>query len=507
MNNDDSASIADDMGRFFTDPLGFVMYAFPWDTDKSIQIVELSEPWKSKYNTEYGPDRWACEFLDDLGKLTQKHNFDGITAVPPVRMAVTSGHGVGKSALTAWLVNWIMSTRPFSQGTVTANTSTQLETKTWAQIAKWAKLSITAEWFNVTRGRGSMRMTKVGHEASWSCSAQTCRENNSEAFAGQHAASATSFYINDEASAVPDKIFEVQEGGLTDGEPMQFSFGNPTRNSGRFRECWRNRRHRWKTYQIDSRDVKITNKDLLNEMITDEGIDSDFVKVRILGVFPSQSTRQFISEGDVDAAYGRHIRKESFSFAPVVLGVDPAWTGEDEFVVWLRQGIYSKKLLSVQKNDNDMYMASLIAKYEDEYRAVCVNVDLGFGTGIVSYGNTMGRGWNLVNFSSKPIDPGCINKRAEIWREMRDWLKAGGSIPKDDVLRVDLTSPEIVPRIDGKLQLESKESMKKRGMPSPNRADALALTFATPLYMPQQEDGMAIGNAQVIGDFDPWENE
>lgn len=507
MNKNDSASIADDMGHFFTDPLGFVMYAFPWDTNKSIQIVELSEPWKSKYNTKYGPDRWACEFLDDLGKLTQKHNFDGITPVPPVRMAVTSGHGVGKSALTAWLVNWIMSTRPFSQGTVTANTSAQLETKTWAQIAKWAKLSITADWFNVNRGRGSMRMTKVGHEESWFCSAQTCRENNSEAFAGQHAASATSFYINDEASAVPDKIFEVQEGGLTDGEPMQFSFGNPTRNSGRFRECWRNRRHRWKTYQIDSRDVKITNKDLLNEMIADEGIDSDFVKVRILGVFPSQSTRQFISEDDVDAAYGRHIRKESFSFAPVILGVDPAWTGEDEFVVWLRQGIYSRKLLSVQKNDNDIHMASLIAKYEDEYRAVCVNVDLGFGTGIVSYGNTMGRGWNLVNFSSKPIDPGCINKRAEIWREMRDWLKAGGSIPKDDILRVDLTSPEIVPRIDGKLQLESKESMKKRGMPSPNRADALALTFATPVYMPQQEDGMVIGNAQVIGDFDPWENE
>jgi len=114
--------------------------------------------------------------------------------------------------MTGWLVNWIMSTRPHAQGTVTANTGTQLETKTWAQIAKWTKMSVTAHWFSVSMGRGSMKMVHKEHPASWFCTAQTCREENSEAFAGQHAANSTSFYINDEASAIPEKIWEVQEG-------------------------------------------------------------------------------------------------------------------------------------------------------------------------------------------------------------------------------------------------------------------------------------------------------
>ena len=108
--------------------------------------------------------------------------------MPAIRAAVQSGHGVGKSALVGMLVQWIMSTRPHSQGTVTANTSPQLNTKTWAQIAKWNRLSITSHWFTISTGRGAMRMSHVAHPDTWFCSAQTCREENSEAFAGQHAA-------------------------------------------------------------------------------------------------------------------------------------------------------------------------------------------------------------------------------------------------------------------------------------------------------------------------------
>jgi hypothetical protein len=93
----------------------------------------------------------------------------------------------------------------------------------------------------------------------------------------------------------------------------------------------------------------------------------------------------------------------------------------------------------------------------------------------------MGRNWQGVWFSSKAIDAGCFNKRAEMWRDMRDWLKSGGAIPKDNVLRDDLTGIETVPRLDGKILLEPKEALKDRGLPSPNRADALALTFAYPV--------------------------
>lgn len=473
--------LADDMGRFFDDPLGFVMYAYPWDTDPSLQVVELPTPWDMRFNSKYGPDVWACELLDRIGKQVREHNFDGRNAVDAIREAIASGHGIGKSAITAWLVDWIMSTRPFAQGTVTANTAEQLSTKTWAQVAKWTKKCITGHWFDISTGKGAMKMTHKKHPESWFCSAQTCREENSESFAGQHAANSTSFYIFDEASAVPDKIKETAEGGLTDGEPMMFAFGNPTRNTGWFADCFRSMRHRWGTQQIDSRSVQITNKKQIEQWITDYGLDSDFVKVRVRGMFPSMSARQFISVGDVDAAFGRHLKVTQYDFAAKVLTVDPAWEGDDDTVIGMRQGLKFEVLRVIGKNDNDMQIAAIIADLEDTLMADAVIIDAGFGTGIASAGRTLGRNWQIVWFSGASVDPGCLNKRAEMWKSMRDWLKSGGAIPPDHDLYNDLIGPELVGRMDGKIQLEAKKDMKARGLPSPNRADALALSFALPV--------------------------
>lgn len=497
---DPEVMLCEDMALFYTDPLGFVMYAYDWDNDASIQIVELAEPWASKYNSKYGPDKWSCKFLDRLGEEVKKRGFDGINAVNPIRMAVTSGHGVGKSAMTGWLVNWIMSTRPYAQGTVTANTYAQLETKTWAQIIKWTKKCATSHWFATS----ATKMYHKDHSESWFCSAQTCREENSEAFAGQHAVNSTSFYINDEGSAIANIIYEVQEGGLTDGESMQFNFGNPTRNTGFFRECWRKFRHRWITFKVDSRDVQITNKEHLQSLIDDYGINSDTVKVRVLGEFPAQSFKQFISEADVEAAMDRHIKQTSYSFAPKVIGVDPSWSGDDEFVIGIRQGLFYKQLGKWEKNDNDIEMANIIARFEDDEGADAVHVDGGFGTGIVSAGKTMGRNWQIVWFSAKSPDVGCMNLRAYMWNQTRVWLKDGGCIPKDDILHSDLTGPETVPRVDGKIQLESKEDMKRRGVPSPNRADALALTFAMPVV---KVDHVPVKKQKAQHDFDPYAQE
>jgi hypothetical protein len=492
--------LAQDLAGFLDDPLGFVMYAYPWDTDPLIQSVKLKEPWASRYKSVYGPDEWACRYLDDLGALVRDRAFDGHTAVEPIRMAVASGHGVGKSAMAGWLVDWILSTRMHSQGTVTANTFSQLETRTWAQIVKWTKMCVTAHWFVI----GAAKIHHRDAPESWFCSAQTCREENSEAFAGQHAVNATSFYINDECSSIPDAIFVVQEGGLTDGEPMQFNFGNPTRNTGAFRECWRRQRHRWKTYRVDSRDVQITNKQHLQDMIDDYGLDSDVVKVRVLGSFPSQSAKQFIPEAIVDAARTRHLRGAQYTFAPKIIGVDPAWTGDDEFVIYFRQGLYSKMLGKWEKNDDDIHMASVIARFEDELRADAVHIDGGFGTGIVSAGSAMGRSWTLVWFSEKSADPSCCNKRAEMWNKLKKWLKAGGAIEDDDVLYQDLIGPELKPRLDGKIQLESKTEMQKRQLPSPNRADALALTFAYPVT--NESISVLEQASPVQHDFDPYKD-
>lgn len=479
-------ALADEIARFYADPLGFVMFAYPWDTDPALRIVKLPEPWNLIYNCEYGPDAWACRFLDDLGRKVRERGFDGVTAVDPIREAIVSGHGIGKSALVGWLVGWIMGTRPFAQGTVTATTAQQLRTKTWAQIAKWTKKCVTGHWFDVTTGMGTMRMAHKKYPDSWFCQAQSCAEENSEAFAGQHAANSTSFYIFDEASGVPDKIDEVSEGGLTDGEPMKFAFGNGTQNTGWFADCFRKKRHRWGTTHIDSREVQITNKKMLQEWIDDYGLDSDFVKVRVRGMFPAMSVSQFISTADVDAAFNRHLRREQYEFAPKILTLDPAWDGDDELVFGLRQGLKFTVLQVLQKNDNDVEIAGMLARFEDEYQADGVIIDKGYGTGIYSAGLTMGRDWLLADFGSGSPDSGCLNLRAYMWNEMRKWFKEGGAIPKDQVLYDDCISIQTVPRMDGKVQLEAKKDMKRRGLPSPNRADALALSFAFPVQRKQQ---------------------
>ena len=302
--------LASDIARFYADPLGFVEYSYPW-----------GEPGQLADAT--GPDEWQRECLIEVGQEVAARGFDGIHAVKAIREAIASGHGIGKSTLVAWIVDWIMSTRPFAIGTITANTFVQLQTKTWAQIQKWTALCITAHWFRVTADR----MYHVDYPATWFCSAQSCKEENSEAFAGQHANTSTSFYIFDEASAIPDKIFEVAEGGLTDGEPMEFLFGNATRNTGKFyRVTFGNERPLWKHHSIDSRTSAITNKAQIAEWIATYGIDSDFVRVRVLGLPPRASELQFIP---LDLVHGAQLREaQALDDDPLIAGVDVSGAGK-----------------------------------------------------------------------------------------------------------------------------------------------------------------------------------
>lgn len=475
------ALLSEDMARFYADPLGFVMYAYPWDTDPSLRLVKLPDEYRLVYDSEYGPDQWACDLLYDIGRQVRDRNFDGRNAVDAIREAVVSGHGIGKSAFVAWVVDWIMSTRPFARGVVTANTAPQLETKTWAEIAKWTKRCITGHWFEVTTGKGSMKMVHKQHSESWFCSAQTSREENSESFAGLHAANSTPFYIFDEASAIPNKIWEVAEGGMTDGEPMFFVFGNGTRNSGAFFDCFNRFRHRWNGRHVDSREVQITNKEQIAKWIEDHGVDSDFVKIRVRGMFPSLSSRQYISTDAVDEGFGKILPMGSYEYAPVILTCDPAWEGDDDLVIAKRQGLHFEILKVMPKNSNDVAIAGMIAQYEDRFQADAVFIDFGYGTGIKSAGDTMGRSWTLIDFSWGANDQGYLNKRAEMWGLVEEWLREGGALPKDMELYYDLITPESVPRLDGKRQLEPKNVMKKRTGRSPNKGDALALSFAFPV--------------------------
>ena len=472
-------------GYLYDKPLEFVLFAYEWGRDQSLRVVKLTDKYQAVYCSEYGPDAWACELLDDVGRQVRERGFDGQQAVDAIRAAISSGHGIGKSAITAWLVDWIMSTRPNARGVVTANTAPQLESKTWAEIGKWTKRCIFGEWFQVTSGKGSMRMVMKDHPESWRCDAQTCREENSESFAGLHAADSTPFYIFDEASAIPAKIWEVAEGGMTDGAPMWFAFGNPTRTGTKFHEAFNGQRHRWNTRSIDSRTCQITNKKQIDEWVADYGIASDFVKVRVLGEFPSASSLQFISRDLVNDAQVREVTESRWE--AIVVGVDPARFGSDSSVIWTRVGRDARTWAPIRMHGADtMTLAARVAEHVNKLRSggrlVIINVDGGgVGGGVIDRLRSVGYDVNEVQFGGRAMDPTrWANRRAEIWGSMREWL-AGGAIPRDELLATDLTSVEYGYNASDAILLEKKESMKARGLASPDSADALAITFAVPV--------------------------
>ena len=467
--------LAEEISQFYADPLGFVYFAYPWGERGSLQSYD-------------GPEPWQREVLAEIGEVVKERGFDGVHAVEPIREAISSGHGIGKSTLVAWIVNWIMSTRAHAQGTITANTFTQLETKTWAQIQKWTNLCITSHWFAVT---GSM-MYHRDFKESWFCSAQSCREENSEAFAGQHAANSTSFYIFDEASAVPDKIFEVAEGGLTDGEPMVFAFGNPTRNSGKFfRAVFGSDRNLWKQRSIDSRNCRLTNKKLINEWIETYGEDSDFVRVRVRGLAPKAGDLQFIDAERVAEAQRR--QPVVLPDEPLICGVDVARGGSDWNVIRFRRGrdartVPAQRIPGEQTRDSTLLVTKLseiLSDQRPERKVHIMFVDSAFGGPVVNRLNQLGfKNVVEVNFGSQSPDPHQANMRAYMWSRMKEWLLTG-SIDKYPQLETDLTGPGFHHNKQDRLVLESKEEMEKRGLSSPDEGDALALTFARNVSAPK----------------------
>lgn len=501
--------LAIDMAGFHDDPLGFVLYAYPWDSDPALQVCKLQEPWAMIYPCTWGPDKWACELLDWVGQEVRTKGFDGTAPVAPTRVSVSSGHGIGKSAITAWIVDWIMSTRPHCKGVVTANTAEQLSSKTWAEIAKWTKKCITGHWFTVTTGKGHMRMTHMQHPESWRVDAQTCREENSESFAGLHAASSTPFYLFDEASAIPDKIWEVAEGGMTDGEPMWFAFGNPTRNTGRFARTFGADRHRWRNHQIDSRTVQITNKAQIKEWADDYGEDSDFFKVRVRGVFPSASSLQFIPRSLADGASTRRLEPYQMRGQIAAVGVDVARFGDDQSVIRTRIGRDARTFEPLRfRGMGTMQLAARVVEHVNMLRQggakVVVFVDGGgVGGGVVDRLRQLGLDVIEVQFGGSAADNRkYFNKRAEMWGNLRDWL-AGGCIAQDEPLIADLTNVEYMFSPKDQIQLERKEDMKRRGLASPDDADALALTFAQPL--PAFTEPIEQANqAHLERDHDPY---
>jgi hypothetical protein len=482
-----------DLGSFTHDPLGFVLWAYPWGVEGS------------PLENETGPDAWQREQLKAIG--------DTLTANPftPVFDLTASGHGIGKSTEVCWVNHWALMTHEDTRGVITANTETQLRTKTWAEMAKWHSLlnfELLRQLF-ILEGT-SIHSSQPGHERTWRIDAIPWSERNPEAFAGLHNAGKRIILTFDEASAIADTIWEVAEGALTDAETeiLWLGYGNPTRNTGRFREGIAGRhRHRFSHRQIDSREVKRTNKELLKSWIETYGDDSDFVRVRVKGQFPRASSMQFIGSDLVQGARTREIVPGLVS-DPVIFGVDCARFGDDHSTLAIRKGRDARSVPWKRWYKQDaMLLAGDVAIEAERWKPDAIFVDAGnIGAAVVDrlrqlFSSGGGKpkfpvyevwfgGTGREAIWSGDMRVKTMNKRSEMWTNMRAWL-ATGAIPDEDDIETDLTGVEYGYGPDQtSIQLEKKEHMKARGLASPDDADALACTFAEPVMprVPKSRD-------------------
>ncbi len=452
--------LAEALSECFDDPLRYVMMAFPWREKGSV------------LENEDGPDKWQVEVLNKIR--------DNIRAGGSIKISVSSGHGIGKTALVAWIILWAMSTRAHLNGVITAGSKTQLETKTWRELAVWKKRAINEHWFEWT----ATKFYHKQHPETWFCACIPWREENSEAFAGQHEKPYNVLIIYDEASSIVDPIWEVSEGAMTTEGALWCAFGNPTKNTGRFRECFPDGKfgHRWQHMTVDSRTCKMANNDMISQWVEDWGEDSDFVKVRVRGIPPSAGDRQFIPTSLVVEAMQRSIDEDAS--APTIIGADIARFGSDQTVFVIRHG--RKLLVPINKYRelNTMQTSDRLAHLIDEINPDAVFVDgVGIGGAVIDRLKQLGykKIFDVQAGATATETKLFANKRIEMWSEMRNWIRTA-DLPKDDELFQQLISPEYgYHKQSDKMLLESKDDLKKRGISSPDIADALALTFASPV--------------------------
>ena len=466
--------LIEELGSYAYDPLGFVRWAFPWGEPG--ELARYREPFK-----------WQCEYLEEMGDL--------IRARKPALMATSSGHGVGKSALNGMETWWGFSTCPGTRGVITANTDNQLRTKTWVEMAKWHRLFIARHLFKYT----ATALFSVDEERAreWRLDIVPWSERNTEAFAGLHNAGNRLLILFDEASAIPDIIWETTEGALTDEdtEIVWSVKGNPTRNQGRFRDCFPGGRfaHRWRHREIDSRTVPGTNKEQIRAWLEDYGEDSDFFRVRVAGKFPVSDATSFIPLDLARAAAKREPTKDDT--APVILGVDVGRFGDDPSVIYPRQGHDARsRPIEVYQGLNTIQLADRVIQARRRYGATTIFVDEGgIGAGLVDVlaergepviGVQFGSGADQSNLHDPLTKYG--NKRAEMWGAVRHALRnlsIHDTVPmQDTTLTRELAAPTYDYNVREEIVLESKKDMKRRGLASPNAADALALTYAYPAF-------------------------
>ena len=412
------------------------------------------------------PDPWQEELLKAVKGKERK-------------ISVRSGHGTGKSTVASWVIIWYFLMKHPCKIVLTAPTSSQLFDALFSEVKSWFKKLPEGlqELFEITSDRVILK--SAPQDAFISC--RTARAEVPESLAGIH--SDNVLLVIDEASGIPEQVFEAAAGSMSGVSATTIMLGNPVRNVGTFFASHHRLKSEWYTMHVSCLDSPRVSKDFISEMAIKYGEDSSAYYVRVLGEFPRTDDDSIISMALVEDAQHRDVQMSEFT--PRIWGLDVARYGRDKSVLAERQGTVVNWIESWQGKDLMELTGLVHAKYDDtppSQQPIEILVDsIGIGAGVVDRLRELGLPCRGVNVAEAPSMKGqYLNLRAELWFAMKEWLEARDcKIPKDEGLFAELVSPRYAFSSSGKLKVESKDEMRKRGLPSPDKADAVILTLAS----------------------------
>ena len=428
---------------------------------------------------EIGPAQWADEILG--ANPTTQQREAGKRIVANRRVSIRSGHGTGKSAFLAWCILWFESCYYPSKIPCTAPTSHQLRDVLWSELALWhrklhQKLPQLAKEFQWTQERFFLLSAPQESFAV----ARTSRPEEPEALQGFH--SENLLFIIDEASGVDDKVFEVAEGALSTDGAYVVMCANPTRSSGYFYDSHHRMRDRWACLHWSCEDSSLVSRQYIDDMGRKYGRDTDIYRVRVLGEFPKGDIDTVIPLEMLTAALSREMEPIK-SYRPV-WGLDVARFGTCRTALAKRQAnIMLEPVKSWWKRDL-MEVAGIVANEYDETasdeRPAEILVDsIGLGAGVVDRLREIGIPVRGVNVGETASGSHYARLRDELWWRARQWFDSKEVvIPEDETLIGQLSTVRYSYLSTGKIKVEGKEEMQKRGVDSPDEADAFILTFA-----------------------------
>jgi len=412
------------------------------------------------------PEAWQKEVLESL--------------LSDDKIAIKSGHGTGKTALLSWIILWWLCTKIPTKIACTANSAHQLNDVLWSEISKWHR-NLPDGFRNLFEFK-SDKINLIGVKDSFAV-ARTARREQPEALQGFH--SPNMLFIADEASGIDNIIFEVAEGSLSTKGAKVILTGNPTRSSGYFYDCFHTMKHRWKTFTVSCHDSQYVNPSFIADMAKKYGEDSNVFRIRVLGEFP---------ESNDDAIIPLHLISESItrdidpSTDDVIWGLDVARHGNDRTALAKRQGNTLLEKIKTWKNKDLMETVGIVvSEYEAlpySKRPTEILIDsIGLGAGVADRLQEMNLNCQItaVNVAELPsMQDKYMRLRDELWFLVREWFESRDvKIIDDEELIAELTTPSFSFMSNGKIKVESKEQLKKKGHKSPDLADALCLTFAS----------------------------